>query len=65
MKSRNLLILGVSLIILLLFFYAPSTCNGVTYYRGYRGCGKDNSSTQRTNTTTDNKTHMFFNLLQF
>ena len=37
MKSRNILIVGVCLIILLLFFYAPATCNGVTYYRGYRG----------------------------
>ena len=62
MKSRNILIVGVCLIILLLFFYAPATCNGVTYYRGYRGCGKDNSST---NATTDNKNHMFFNSLQF
>ena len=34
MKSRNILILCACLIILILFFYAPATCNGVTYYRG-------------------------------
>ena len=62
MKSRNILILWACLIILILFFYAPATCNGVTYYRGYRGCGKDDSNDK---STKDNKHYMFFNLLKF
>ena len=28
----------IGFIILLLLFFAPSNCNGVTYYTGIRGC---------------------------
>lgn len=31
--------LGIILLILLLLLFAPSMCNGITYYRGIRGCG--------------------------
>jgi len=64
MKSRNILILCAGLILLMLFLFAPSTCNGVTYYRGYRGCGKDNSS-NTSKRPDDNKHVLFWNLLKF
>ncbi len=35
--------LGILLIILFLLF-APSTCNGITYYSGVRGCSTGNNS---------------------
>ncbi len=31
-------IVGILFFIILLLFFAPSTCNGITYYRGFRGC---------------------------
>ena len=43
------LLLSIFFILILIFFFAPSTCNNVTYYRGYRGCGKDNSITDDDN----------------
>ena len=40
---NKLLLLGIFFIIfILLFFYAPSVCNNIIYYRGYRGCHTNN-----------------------
>ena len=59
----NKLLLGIFLIIfILIFFFAPSTCNNITYYRGYRGCGKDNSNN---NNVSDKSVHLFWNLINF
>ncbi len=30
-------------VILLLLLFAPSTCNGITYYTGFRGCNSASS----------------------
>ena len=30
--------MGIGLMIVLFLMFGPSTCNGVTYYRGIRGC---------------------------
>jgi hypothetical protein len=35
----NKVYLGViGLLLVIAFFFAPSQCNGVTYYNGYKGC---------------------------
>jgi len=34
----KLLILMLICLLILGFLFAPATCNGVTYYRGFRGC---------------------------
>ena len=28
----------IGLLVLLLLLFSPATCNGITYYRGIRGC---------------------------
>lgn len=35
---NKLLILLLVCLIFLGLLFAPATCNGVTYYRGFRGC---------------------------
>ena len=55
---NKLLILMLICLIILGLFFAPSTCNGVTYYRGYRGCGNDNSN-------NNGKNSIFFNLINY
>ena len=37
MELTNIQI-GMAVIVLLLLFFAPTTCNGVTYWTGIRGC---------------------------
>jgi len=37
MKLTNIQI-GMAVIVLLLLFFAPATCDGVTYWTGIRGC---------------------------
>ncbi len=34
----NKLYMGIGLLIVLFLMFGPSTCNGVTYYRGISGC---------------------------
>lgn len=48
----------ITIIIILLLLFAPSTCNGVTRYTGIRGCSTNN---QENDTPGQNK--MFFNMI--
>lgn len=34
----NKLYMGIGLLIVLFLMFGPSTCNGVTYWHGIRGC---------------------------
>ena len=52
--------LGILLIILFLLF-APSTCNGITYYNGIRGCSTGNNSESK----NDGHGSAFFGLINW
>ena len=56
--TRNQMLIGVLLLFLL---FAPATCNGVTYWRGYRGCSTGNED--KKNESGSNS--MFFNLINW
>ena len=34
----NVIYYTIGFILLLLLLFSPATCNGITYYRGIRGC---------------------------
>ena len=51
--------LGIALLVLFFLFFAPATCNGITYYRGLRGC----STSQTDNSNQGGSSSYFFNLL--
>ena len=54
----------ISIIIILLLLFAPSTCNGVTHYTGIRGCSTDNNQENEEN-DTPGKNKMFFNMITY
>ena len=57
--TRNELLIGA---LFLFLFFAPAKCNGVTYWRGFRGCSTGNEEDQK-NESGSNRT--FFNLIQW
>ena len=57
--TRNQLLIGA---LLLFLFFAPAKCNGVTYWRGYRGCSTGNEEDKK-NESGSNR--MFFNLIRW
>ena len=57
--TRNQMLIGA---LLLFLFFAPAKCNGVTYWRGYRGCSTGNEEDKK-NESGSNRT--FFNLIQW
>ena len=40
----NIRTISILLICLILLLFSPSNCNGVTYYRGIRGCSTDDNN---------------------
>ena len=58
--TRNQMIIAAALILFLLF--APATCNGVTYWTGFRGCSTGNNEGQQKESGSNS---MFFNLIQW
>lgn len=53
----------ITIIIILLILFSPSTCNGVTHYTGIRGCSTDNNNNEEKDTPGQNK--MFFNMITY
>ena len=51
----------ITIIVILLLLFAPSSCNGVTHYTGIRGCSTDNN--EEKDTPGQNK--MFFNMITY
>ena len=42
LTKKQKIYLGIALLVLFVLFFAPATCNGITYYRGLRGCSSSN-----------------------
>ena len=40
----NKIYIGATLLVILLLLFAPCTVNGVTHYRGLRGCSSDDKN---------------------
>jgi len=59
LTKKQKIYLGIALLVLLVLFFAPATCNGITYYRGLRGC----STSQTDNSNQGGRSSYFFNLL--
>lgn len=51
----------ITIIVILLLLFSPSTCNGVTHYTGIRGCSTDNN--EENDKPGQNK--MFFNMINY
>ena len=47
----------IIIIVVLLLLFAPSSCNGITYYTGIRGCTDNEDSDQE-------ETRAFFNMVK-
>ena len=57
--TRNQMLIGA---LLLFLFFAPAKCNGVTYWRGYRGCSTGNEEDKKNESGSNS---MFFNLIRW
>ena len=53
------------IMIILLLLFAPATCNGVTYYRGIRGCGDSENERYDSSKNQKGTNKAFFNLITY
>tara|TARA_B100001115_G_C15793540_1_gene391571 strand:- start:152 stop:376 length:225 start_codon:yes stop_codon:yes gene_type:complete len=58
--TRNQMLIGA---LLLFLFFAPAKCNGVTYWRGFRGCSTGNEEEYKKKESGSNS--MFFDLIRW